>query len=115
MNNTFFKYIKSNLVSYIAIAASVVGFLLQIIGAFAFCGTESVGVNLLILSNGMVISGFVLVVLALVASIEEVIRTKVKKSDNTAAILALEVACTMLIASLLFLVLFAAWDLIINM
>lgn len=113
--NAFVKYIKSNLVPCIAIAASVIGFLLQVIGAFAFCGTESVGVNLLILSNGMVIAGFVLVVLAVIASIEEVIRTKVVKADNTSAILALEVACTMLIASLLFLVIFAAWDLIINM
>ena len=109
------NFIKSNIVSCIAIAASVVAFLLQVIGAFAFCGTTDVGLNLRILENGMVIAGFVLVVLSLAASLEELIRTKAVKADNTAAILALEVACTMLIASLLFLVVFAAWDLIVNL
>ena len=43
------NFIKSNIVSCIAIAASVVGFLLQVIGAFAFCGTTDVGLNLRIL------------------------------------------------------------------
>lgn len=113
--NAFVNYLKNNLVPCIAILVSVVGFLLEIIGAFAFCGTTDVGVNLRILSNGMVITGFVFVVVSLVASIEEIIRTKAIKLDNTSAILALEVACTMLIASLLFLIIFAAWDLIINM
>lgn len=113
--NAFVNYLKNNLVPCIAILVSVVGFLLEIIGAFAFCGTTDVGVNLRILSNGMVITGFVFVVVSLVASVEEIIRTKIVKSDNTSAILALEVTCTMLIASLLFLIFFAAWDLIINM
>ncbi len=113
--NAFVNYLKNNLVPCIAILVSVVGFLLEIIGAFAFCGTTDVGVNLRILSNGMVITGFVFVVVSLVASIEEIVRTKAIKLDNTSAILALEVACTMLIASLLFLIIFAAWDLIINM
>lgn len=70
------NFIKSNIVSCIAIAASVVGFLLQVIGAFAFCGTTDVGLNLRILENGMVIAGFVLVVLSLAASLEELIRAK---------------------------------------
>lgn len=113
--NAFVNYLKNNLVPCIAILVSVVGFLLEIIGAFAFCGTTDMGVNLRILSNGMVITGFVFVVVSLVASIEEIVRTKAIKLDNTSAILALEVACTMLIASLLFLIIFAAWDLIINM
>lgn len=113
--NAFVNYLKNNLVPCIAILVSVVGFLLEIIGAFAFCGTTDVGVNLRILSNGMVITGFVFVVVSLVASIEEIVRTKAIKLDNTSAILALEVAYTMLIASLLFLIIFAAWDLIINM
>lgn len=113
--NAFVKYVKSNMVPCAAMLISVVGFLLEIIGAFAFCGTTDVGVNLRILSNGMVITGFVFVVLSIIASIEEVIRTKVVRTDNTSAILALELTCTMLIASLLFLVIFAAWDLIINM
>ena len=113
--NSFAKYVKENLIPCIAIALSVVGFILEVIGAFAFCGTTDVGVNLRILENGMVITGVVFVVVSLVASIEEIIRTKVTKADNTSAILALEVTCTMLIASLIFLVIFAAWDLIINM
>lgn len=113
--DTFLNNIKNNFIAFISIALSVLGFLLEIIGSFTFCGTTDVGVNLLALQHGMVITGIVFVGLSLLVSVEEVIRAKVIKKDNTAAILAVETACTMLIASFLFLSIFAAWDLIIHL
>ncbi len=112
--NKFVELIKSNIITTVSICASVLGFLLEVIGAFAFCGTTQVGVNLLMFGNAMVIIGLILVVLPVIAAIEEIIRAKVTKSDNTGAILALEVALTFFIAAVLFAVIFSAWDLIIN-
>lgn len=92
--------------SYIAICLAVVGIALCVIGALAFCQASGVGANMLWSSNGIVITGIVLAVAAVVAAIVLKVIRWAKKEDNTLAWITVEAALTALLVIVVFLVLF---------
>lgn len=113
--NKAITFFKQNIISTIIICISILGLLFEIIGAFAFCSSTDVGINMKVFTNAMVIIGIIFVSISFIASIEETIRYKIKKLDTTISILSFEISCTIILISLIFLIMFSAWDLIINL
>ncbi len=102
---------KTILVSAVLV---VVGVLLQLVGAFAFCAATEVGFNLKALSNPVVLVGVAAVAVATVFSLVMKIRSAAKREGNVELTLTLEIALTGVLFSVLFLVLFAAYPVLMN-
>ena len=80
--NKAITFFKQNIISTIIICISILGLLFEIIGAFAFCSSTDVGMNMKVFTNAMVIIGIIFVSISFIASIEETIRYKIKKLEG---------------------------------
>lgn len=99
---------------FVSAVLAVVGVILQLVGAFAFCAATEVGFNLKALTNPVVLVGVAAIVAATVLSLAMKIRSAAKREGNVELTLALEIALTGVLFSVLFLVLFAAYPVLMN-
>lgn len=99
----------------IALILTAAGMILEAVGSFAFCTANDVGFNLQALSNPVVLIGIAAVVIAVLFTlISKIVSAAHKKTDLWLS-LSLEIALTGLLFTLIFMVLFAAYPVLINL